>query len=158
MSSSGAGSMVVSELEYRDGQLVSGTLEALVDLLRPGADRGFLFAFLLCSRLYVRPHELLAMLCKRHTSAGQVDTDLKDSVKSCRWEFRCDVSSCYVMCVYVLDVDLKDCVKFCRWELHFEVSLRRTTMLHHIQHVHSIMGSGGSYFRVYYRFTFLCQI
>ena len=68
-----ASSLVVSELEYRDGQVVSGTLEALVDLLRPGADRTFIFAFLLCCRIYVRPHELLATLCRRHTSPGQVN-------------------------------------------------------------------------------------
>lgn len=68
-----ATNLVVSELEYRDGQVVSGTLEALVDLLRPGADRSFIFAFLLCCRIYVRPHELLATLCRRHTSPGQVN-------------------------------------------------------------------------------------
>ncbi|XP_014366582.1 ras-GEF domain-containing family member 1B [Papilio machaon] len=54
------------EVEYRDGQLVSASLEALVDMLRPGAPPSFTFTFLLCSRLFLKPHELLAKLCKRY--------------------------------------------------------------------------------------------
>lgn len=57
---------VKSEVEYRDGQIVSATLEALVDMLRPGASKAFTFTFLLCSRLFVKPHELLNKLCKRY--------------------------------------------------------------------------------------------
>ncbi|XP_077301654.1 ras-GEF domain-containing family member 1B-like [Arctopsyche grandis] len=55
------------DLEYRDGKIVSGTLEAIVDQLRPGADPIFKFAFFLCSRVYLRPDELLSMLCRRLT-------------------------------------------------------------------------------------------
>ncbi|XP_035459290.1 ras-GEF domain-containing family member 1B [Spodoptera frugiperda] len=54
------------EVEYRDGQIVSATLEALVDMLRPGASKAFTFTFLLCSRLFLKPHELLNKLCKRY--------------------------------------------------------------------------------------------
>ncbi|KOB77278.1 putative RasGEF domain family, member 1B isoform 2 [Operophtera brumata] len=41
-----------TDVEYRDGQIVSATLEALVDMLRPGANKSFTFTFLLCSRLF----------------------------------------------------------------------------------------------------------
>ncbi|XP_026323949.1 ras-GEF domain-containing family member 1B-like [Hyposmocoma kahamanoa] len=54
------------EVEYKDGQIVSATLDALVDMLRPGASKNFTFTFLLCSRLFVKPHELLSKLCKRY--------------------------------------------------------------------------------------------
>lgn len=54
------------EPEYRDGQLVSATLESLVEMLRPGASPTFTFTFLLCSRLFLKPHELLSRLCKRY--------------------------------------------------------------------------------------------
>ncbi|CAG7827417.1 unnamed protein product [Allacma fusca] len=50
-------------LVYQDSNLVSGTLEALIQHLVPTEtyypDRAFIFAFLLSSRLYIRPHELL---------------------------------------------------------------------------------------------------
>ncbi|XP_049885094.1 ras-GEF domain-containing family member 1B-like [Pectinophora gossypiella] len=54
------------DVEYKDGQIVSATLDALVDMLRPGASKSFTFTFLLCSRLFVKPHELLNKLCKRY--------------------------------------------------------------------------------------------
>ncbi|XP_047524357.1 ras-GEF domain-containing family member 1B-like isoform X2 [Pieris napi] len=54
------------DLEYKDGQIVSGTIDSLADLLRPGASKSFIFTFLLCSRLFIKPHELLAKLCKRY--------------------------------------------------------------------------------------------
>ncbi|XP_004929877.2 ras-GEF domain-containing family member 1B-like [Bombyx mandarina] len=53
-----------SDIEYRDGQIVSATLDTLVEMLRPGASKSFTFTFLLCSRLYLKPHELLSKLCK----------------------------------------------------------------------------------------------
>lgn len=55
-----------TDVEYQDGQIVSASLEALVDMLRPGAHKTFTFTFLLCSRLFVKPHELLNKLCKRY--------------------------------------------------------------------------------------------
>lgn len=54
------------DVEYRDGQIISATLEALVDMLRPSASKAFTFTFLLCSRLFFKPHELLNKLCKRY--------------------------------------------------------------------------------------------
>ncbi|CAH2103551.1 unnamed protein product [Euphydryas editha] len=55
-----------ADVEYKDGQLVSATLDTLVDMLRPGASKSFMFTFLLCSRLFVKPHELLSKLSKRY--------------------------------------------------------------------------------------------
>ncbi|CAH0716154.1 unnamed protein product, partial [Brenthis ino] len=57
---------VEKDIEYKDGQIVSAVFETLVDMLRPGASKSFTFTFLLCSRLFVKPHELLAKLCKRY--------------------------------------------------------------------------------------------
>ncbi|XP_054258079.1 ras-GEF domain-containing family member 1B-like [Macrosteles quadrilineatus] len=54
------------ELVFRDGNLVSGSLEALIQRLVPTADhrpdRAFLFAFLLSSRLFLPPNQLLGQL------------------------------------------------------------------------------------------------
>ncbi|KAK7866810.1 hypothetical protein R5R35_005243 [Gryllus longicercus] len=55
-------------LVYRDGgNLVAGSLEALVRHMVPTAeyypDRAYLFAFLLSSRLFIKPHELLGEVC-----------------------------------------------------------------------------------------------
>ncbi|CAG5008088.1 unnamed protein product [Parnassius apollo] len=62
----GGGGADKAEVEFRDGQLVSGSLDALVEMLRPGAAPSFTFTLLLCSRLFLKPHELLAKLCKRY--------------------------------------------------------------------------------------------
>ncbi|XP_071496709.1 ras-GEF domain-containing family member 1B-like [Diadema antillarum] len=55
-------------LVYQDGILVSGTLEAFVQHLVPTAtyypDRTYLFAFLLTSRLFIKPHQLLNDVCQ----------------------------------------------------------------------------------------------
>lgn len=54
-------------LVYRDGNLVSGSLEALVQHMVPTEeyypDRAYLFAFLLSARLFIKPHELLGEVC-----------------------------------------------------------------------------------------------
>ncbi|XP_046812686.1 uncharacterized protein LOC111691225 isoform X2 [Lucilia cuprina] len=51
---------------YINGRIVSGPLESLVDVLVPkniiDLDKEFIFSFLLSSRLYLRPHELLGKL------------------------------------------------------------------------------------------------
>ncbi|XP_014261992.1 uncharacterized protein LOC106674064 [Cimex lectularius] len=51
---------------YREGNLVSGRLEALVQHMVPTVDyypdRAFLFAFLLTSRLFIKPHDLLGQI------------------------------------------------------------------------------------------------
>ncbi|OXU32068.1 hypothetical protein TSAR_004842 [Trichomalopsis sarcophagae] len=55
------------ELVYRDGNLVSGSLDALVQHMVPTEeyypDRAYLFAFLLSARLFIKPHELLGEVC-----------------------------------------------------------------------------------------------
>jgi hypothetical protein len=59
---------LASELQYRDGVLVSGSIEALIQLLIPSItyypERTFVFAFLLCSRLFIPPHQLLIKLSR----------------------------------------------------------------------------------------------
>ncbi|XP_068085159.1 ras-GEF domain-containing family member 1B [Anabrus simplex] len=63
-----SGSEPDNALVYRDGgNLVSGSLDALVQHMVPTAeyypDRAYLFAFLLSSRLFIKPHELLGEVC-----------------------------------------------------------------------------------------------
>lgn len=54
-------------LVYKDGNLVSGPLEALIQHMVPTdsyyPDRAYLFAFLLSSRLFIKPHDLLSRIC-----------------------------------------------------------------------------------------------
>ncbi|KAF5297365.1 hypothetical protein FQR65_LT01295 [Abscondita terminalis] len=64
-------------LVYRDGNLVSGPLEALIQHMVPTdsyyPDRAYLFAFLLSSRLFIKPHDLLARvrnLCEIQQGLG----------------------------------------------------------------------------------------
>ncbi|XP_047109664.1 ras-GEF domain-containing family member 1B-like [Schistocerca piceifrons] len=62
------GRLSIQALVYRDGgNLVSGSLDALVQHVVPTADyypdRAYLFAFLLSSRLFIKPHELLGEVC-----------------------------------------------------------------------------------------------
>ena len=65
-SKSGAGGASAKQnrpLKFDNGYLVSGSMSALIEHLIPTLsyypDRTFVFAFLLCSRLKMRPHELL---------------------------------------------------------------------------------------------------
>ncbi|XP_071952113.1 ras-GEF domain-containing family member 1B-like isoform X2 [Antedon mediterranea] len=55
-------------LEYEDGNLISGTLEAFIRHIVPTGeyypDRTYLFAFLLSSRLYIKPYKLLEQVCQ----------------------------------------------------------------------------------------------
>jgi hypothetical protein len=60
--------LLLQALVYLDGgNLVSGSLDALVQHMVPTAeyypDRAYLFAFLLSSRLFIKPHELLGKVC-----------------------------------------------------------------------------------------------
>uniref|UniRef100_A0A8C2HR39 Ras-GEF domain-containing family member 1B-B-like n=1 Tax=Cyprinus carpio TaxID=7962 RepID=A0A8C2HR39_CYPCA len=54
-------------LHYRDNKLVSGSLEALIQLLVPTVDyypdRSYIFTFLLTSRLFLHPFELMSRVC-----------------------------------------------------------------------------------------------
>nr|KAG5697197.1 hypothetical protein BaRGS_002206 [Batillaria attramentaria] len=55
-------------LIFQNGNLLSGSLESLIQHLVPTADyypdRTYIFAFLLSSRLFIRPHQLFAEVCK----------------------------------------------------------------------------------------------
>jgi hypothetical protein len=70
--------LLFQSVVYREGNLVSGRLEALVQHMVPTCeyypDRAYLFAFLLTSRLFVKPHELLGQIC----SASLPKTKEKD--------------------------------------------------------------------------------
>ncbi|XP_043924879.1 ras-GEF domain-containing family member 1C-like [Protopterus annectens] len=54
-------------LIFQDGNLISASLEALIQHLVPTVDyypeKGYIFAFLLSSRLFIDPHELLSKVC-----------------------------------------------------------------------------------------------
>ena len=56
------------ELVYQDGVLIAGSLDALIDLLIPTPsrhpDHSYVFAFILCSRLFMQPYELLARVSR----------------------------------------------------------------------------------------------
>uniref|UniRef100_G3N446 RasGEF domain family member 1B n=1 Tax=Gasterosteus aculeatus aculeatus TaxID=481459 RepID=G3N446_GASAC len=56
-----------SGLYYHDNNLASGSLEALIHHLVPTVDyypdRTYIFTFLLSSRLFIRPHELMSKVC-----------------------------------------------------------------------------------------------
>lgn len=58
----------MQSLVYRDGNLISGSLEALIQHMVPTCDyypdRSYLFAFLLSSRLFIKPHKLLEHICQ----------------------------------------------------------------------------------------------
>ena len=53
-------------LVYEDGNLVSGPLEALIQHLIPTTDyypdRTYIFAFILSSRMFIKPYQLLSQL------------------------------------------------------------------------------------------------
>ncbi|MGH0177428.1 UNVERIFIED_CONTAM: hypothetical protein FKN15_075124, partial [Acipenser sinensis] len=55
-------------LYYHDNSLVSGSLEALIQHLVPSVDyypdRTYIFTFLLSSRLFIHPSELMAKVCQ----------------------------------------------------------------------------------------------
>ncbi|XP_060040911.1 ras-GEF domain-containing family member 1A isoform X1 [Erinaceus europaeus] len=75
------------DLVFQDGRLVSGSLEALMEHLVPTADyypdRTYIFTFLLSSRVFIRPHDLLARvgrICleqRRQLEAGPEKAKLK---------------------------------------------------------------------------------
>lgn len=55
-------------LTFKDGNLAAGSIEALIQHLVPtteyNPDRTYVFTFLLSSRLFIRPHELLSEVCQ----------------------------------------------------------------------------------------------
>ncbi len=55
-------------LEYKDSVLVAGSLDDLITILVPTEthqpERTYMFAFLLCSRLFIKPYELLSRVTR----------------------------------------------------------------------------------------------
>ncbi|KAF4082678.1 hypothetical protein AMELA_G00154440 [Ameiurus melas] len=71
-------------LRYHDNNLVSGSLEALIQHLVPtvdySPDRSYIFTFLLNSRLFLHPFELMSRvcyLCVEHHRVGDPQVDKK---------------------------------------------------------------------------------
>ncbi|XP_030046445.1 ras-GEF domain-containing family member 1B [Microcaecilia unicolor] len=69
-------------LYYYENNLLSGSLEALIQHLVPSVDyypdRTFIFTFLLSSRLFIQPHELMAKvchLCVQHKRLNELGID-----------------------------------------------------------------------------------
>ena len=58
--------LLFQTLIYRDGNLSSATLEALIQHMVPTndyyPDRSYIFAFLLSSRLFIKPYQLLSKI------------------------------------------------------------------------------------------------
>lgn len=79
---------LADELQYSDGILVAGSLEGLIQQLIPTSsyypERAYVFAFLLCSRLFVSPHHLLAKLFRifQHVMRQQASTESSSLKKS----------------------------------------------------------------------------
>ncbi|KAM9777197.1 ras-GEF domain-containing family member 1B-A-like [Neosynchiropus ocellatus] len=77
----GPGGNIAADLRYQDNKLVSGSLEGLVRHLVPTPDyypdRTFVFTFLLSSRLFLAPHELVTRvghLCAESQRPGPGDS------------------------------------------------------------------------------------
>lgn len=72
--------LLLQALVYREGNLISGPLEALVQHLVPTdvyyPDRAYLFAFLLSSRLFIKPHDLLAKVRNLCDTQGLGSTNI----------------------------------------------------------------------------------
>lgn len=66
---------------FEDTNLVSGTLDGLIQHLVPTEtyypDRAYIFAFLLSSKLYIKPHELLGLVFRLATSNVTVQSSTK---------------------------------------------------------------------------------
>ena len=66
--------MLLQDLEYREGILVAGSLDALIELLIPTEthypEKTYSYAFILCSRLFIRPYELLARVSRVSKSSS----------------------------------------------------------------------------------------
>ncbi|XP_078071502.1 ras-GEF domain-containing family member 1B-A isoform X1 [Mustelus asterias] len=72
-------------LFYHDNNLVSGSLEALIQHLVPTVDyypdRTYVFTFLLSSRLFIRPYELLAKVCLMCIEQQRLNEAILDKAK-----------------------------------------------------------------------------
>ncbi|XP_043912206.1 ras-GEF domain-containing family member 1A isoform X1 [Protopterus annectens] len=71
---------------YQDGNVISGSLEGLIERLVPSVDyypdRTYIFTFLLSSRVFMNPHELLAkvgQMCIKQKQQLEMGTDADKS-------------------------------------------------------------------------------
>lgn len=104
---------------YKSGSVVSGPLEPLIDLLMPISlndfDREYIFSFLLSSRLFIRPHELLGKLLSTvpdSESLERIVELLKIWTKTFPYDFRDERIMCHVKHIVArcADTDLGDVV------------------------------------------------
>ncbi|XP_017307819.1 ras-GEF domain-containing family member 1B-A [Ictalurus punctatus] len=74
-----------SGLYYHDNNLVSGSLEALIQHLVPTVayypDRTYIFTFLLNSRLFIHPHELMSKVCHVCTDHQKLSDPSADKMR-----------------------------------------------------------------------------
>ncbi|CAL8318027.1 unnamed protein product [Lota lota] len=75
------------EMCYHDNSLVSGSLEALIQHLVPTVDyypdRSYVFTFLLSSRLFLHPYELMSRVCHLCVEQQRSGDPLLDKIRIC---------------------------------------------------------------------------
>ncbi|KAI1234103.1 hypothetical protein IHE44_0003816, partial [Lamprotornis superbus] len=71
-------------LIFQDGNLTSASLDALIQHLIPTTDyypeKAYIFTFLLSSRLFIEPHELLSRVCHKCIEQQRLDDPVLDKV------------------------------------------------------------------------------
>ncbi|XP_074865983.1 ras-GEF domain-containing family member 1C isoform X3 [Carettochelys insculpta] len=72
-------------LIFQDGNLASASLDALIQHLIPTTDyypeKAYIFTFLLSSRLFIEPHELLSRVCHKCIEQQQLDDPVLDKAR-----------------------------------------------------------------------------
>uniref|UniRef100_A0A8C5S163 N-terminal Ras-GEF domain-containing protein n=1 Tax=Laticauda laticaudata TaxID=8630 RepID=A0A8C5S163_LATLA len=72
-------------LIFQDGNLTSASLDALIQHLIPTADyypeKAYIFTFLLSSRLFIEPHELLSRVCHKCIEQQHLDDPVLDKAR-----------------------------------------------------------------------------
>ncbi|XP_074068324.1 ras-GEF domain-containing family member 1C isoform X5 [Macrotis lagotis] len=72
-------------LIFQDGNLSSASLDALIQHLIPTTDyypeKAYIFTFLLSSRLFIEPHELLARVCHQCIEQQRLDEPVLDKAR-----------------------------------------------------------------------------
>ncbi|XP_078407005.1 ras-GEF domain-containing family member 1C-like isoform X2 [Cetorhinus maximus] len=72
-------------LIFQDGNLISASLEALIQHLIPTVDyypeKAYIFTFLLSSRLFIEPHELLSKVCHMCIEQQSLDEPVLDKAR-----------------------------------------------------------------------------
>ncbi|NWV74171.1 RGF1C protein, partial [Dasyornis broadbenti] len=72
-------------LIFQDGNLTSASLDALIQHLIPTTDyypeKAYIFTFLLSSRLFIEPHELLSRVCHKCIEQQRLDDPVLDKAR-----------------------------------------------------------------------------